>query len=157
MAVLQDPSGAIFCIWEAGARQGAQLVNEPQAWAMSLLNTRDVGAAKKFYGTLFGWETETFDAGGTEVTLWRLPGYVGGEPDQPVARDVVGAMAPMGGEAFPDEAQPARRRPGLAISRTPPGEATGSRRNHVARRRRPARGPPTGSDGRAVPSAPGRS
>ena len=28
------------------------------------------------------------------MTLFRLPGYVGGEPAQPVPRDVVAAMAP---------------------------------------------------------------
>jgi uncharacterized protein len=92
MAVLQDPAGAVFCAWEAGARQGAELVNEPSAWAMSRLDTADPSAAASFYGQVFGWKTETFMAGPAEVTLWRLPGYVGGEPQQPVARDVVATM-----------------------------------------------------------------
>ena len=35
MAVLRDPAGAVFCAWEARERQGAQLVNEPRAWAMN--------------------------------------------------------------------------------------------------------------------------
>lgn len=43
---------------------------------------------------MFGWTAEGFDLGGTEVSLWRLPGYVGGEPAQPVPRDVVATMAP---------------------------------------------------------------
>ena len=34
-AVLADPAGAVFCAWEAGTREGAQLVNEPGAWSMS--------------------------------------------------------------------------------------------------------------------------
>jgi hypothetical protein len=93
LAVLQDPSGAVFCAWQAQSRQGAQLVNEPSAWAMSLLTTSDPDAARAFYGTLLGWEAEPFDAGpGAETWLWRLPGYVGGEPQQPVPRDVVAAM-----------------------------------------------------------------
>ncbi|MBV8953106.1 MAG: VOC family protein [Solirubrobacterales bacterium] len=92
MAVLQDPGGAVFCAWEAGARQGAQLVNEPSAWAMSRLDTADPSVAASFYGAVFGWRTETFTAGQAQVTLWRLPGYVGGEPQQPVARDVVATM-----------------------------------------------------------------
>jgi hypothetical protein len=29
------------------------------------------------------------------VGSWRLPGYVGGEPEQPVPRDVVAVMTPM--------------------------------------------------------------
>jgi uncharacterized protein len=56
---------------------------------MSVLQTPDPDAADAFYGALFGWKTEDFGDG---VTLWRLPGYVGGEPEQPVARDVVAAM-----------------------------------------------------------------
>src|SRR5919107_5292854 len=35
LAVLVDPVGAAICLWEARAREGAQLVNEPRAWAMS--------------------------------------------------------------------------------------------------------------------------
>jgi predicted enzyme related to lactoylglutathione lyase len=65
---------------------------------MSQLNTADPEGAKAFYGAVFGWATDTFDVGETEVTLWRVPGYVGGEPEQPVARDVVGAMVPMSGD-----------------------------------------------------------
>jgi uncharacterized protein len=55
----------------------------------------DADAAVAFYTQLFGWETETFGAGESAVTLWRLPGYVGGEPEQPVSREVVGVIAPM--------------------------------------------------------------
>jgi len=91
LAVLADPSGAVVCAWEAGIREGAQLVNEPSAWAMSTLHTAAPEEAMHFYGGVFGWEPEAFGP----VTLWRLPGYVGGEPKQPVPRDVVGVMAPM--------------------------------------------------------------
>ncbi len=89
MAVLQDPAGAAFCVWEARDRQGAQVINEPSAWAMSMLVTNDPDGAERFYGALFGWKTEAFGPG---VSLFRLPGYVGGEPHQPVPRDVVAAM-----------------------------------------------------------------
>ena len=92
MAVLSDPAGAVFCAWEARERRGAQLVNEPSAWAMSALSTTDPDSSKTFYGRVFGWKTDSFDNGAVEVTLWRLPGYVGGEPRQPVPRDVVGVM-----------------------------------------------------------------
>jgi predicted enzyme related to lactoylglutathione lyase len=93
MAVLADPSGATICVWEADVREGAQLINEPSAWAMSALNTADPELAQAFYGELFGWQAEAFDAGlGQDVWLWRLPGHVGGEPEQPVPRDVVAVM-----------------------------------------------------------------
>jgi uncharacterized protein len=94
LAVIADPTGAVVCLWQAGARPGAGVVNEPSAWAMSMLNTDDPERAEAFYGELFGWRAESFDVGpGAEVWLWRLSGYVGGEPQQPVPRDVVATMA----------------------------------------------------------------
>jgi uncharacterized protein len=52
------------------------------------------GRGPELYGQLFGWRAEAFDNGGGDggLWLWRLPGYVGGEPGQPVPRDVVAAM-----------------------------------------------------------------
>ena len=55
-----------------------------------------------FYRAVFGWEPETMGGDGG-VTLMRLPGFEGGEPLQPVPRDVVAVMAPMSGDQFPDE------------------------------------------------------
>ena len=98
IAVVADPAGAEFGIWQPREHRGAQLVNEAGAWAMSQLNTYDPEGAKAFYGAVFGWESDTFDMGGGEITLWRLPGYVGGEPEQPVSREVVGVMVPMSGD-----------------------------------------------------------
>jgi predicted enzyme related to lactoylglutathione lyase len=98
MAVLADSAGAVFGVWQPGEHRGAQLVIEPGAWSMSQLNTRDPEGAKAFYGAVFSWETDTFDMGEGEITLWRLPGFVGGEPTQPVSREVVGVMVPMSGE-----------------------------------------------------------
>ncbi|MBV9838071.1 MAG: VOC family protein [Solirubrobacterales bacterium] len=92
LAVLADPTGATLCLWEPKQRQGAQLVNHPSAWAMSVLQTPDPRAAKEFYGQLFGWSDEPVEMAGAELTLMRLTGYVGGEPEQPVPRDVVAAM-----------------------------------------------------------------
>ena len=89
-AVVADPGGAIFGLWQPKEHRGAEVINEPEAWAMSILNTRDPEGAKAFYGEIFGWETDMFG----EVALWRLPGYVGGEPEQPVPRDVIGVMVP---------------------------------------------------------------
>lgn len=90
LTVLADPTGARLCAFEPAARRGAQCVNEPSAWAMSMLSTPDPDRAAGFYRTLFGWETESFGP----VQLFRLPGFIGGEPEQPVPRDVVAAMAP---------------------------------------------------------------
>lgn len=106
IAVLSDTSGAVFCVWQPGMRKGAQLVSEPGAWSMSQLNTPDPEGAKAFYAAVFGWDADTFELGESEITLWRVPGYVGGEPGQPVARDVVGAMAPMSSAPLPGDLPP---------------------------------------------------
>jgi uncharacterized protein len=95
VAVIRDPTGAALCLWEPEARQGAQLVNEPSAWAMSSLQTTDPDHAIEFYDAVFGWHPEAFGMEGAQISLCRLPGYVGGEPQQPVPRDVVALMIPL--------------------------------------------------------------
>ncbi len=97
IAIIADPAGAALGVWKPGEHKGAQLVNEPSAWAMSALSTSDPDGAKHFYGAVFGWETEAFDAGDFVATMWRLPGFFGGEPSQPVPRDVVATMVEMPG------------------------------------------------------------
>ena len=100
LAVLVDPVGAAVCVWEARAREGAQLINEPGTWAMSSLHTSDGDGAKAFYGSVFGWQPEAFGSPEAEITLWRLAGYVGGEEKwATVPRDVVAVMAPTGDAA----------------------------------------------------------
>jgi uncharacterized protein len=96
LAALADPTGAIIGVWEPAERLGCRLVNEPSAYAMSALHTPDPDAAARFYGDVFGWEIDEFAPG---VSLFRLPGYVGGEPAQPVPRDVVAVMAKDDGPA----------------------------------------------------------
>lgn len=90
MAILADPAGAVLAAWAPGEHRGAQLVNEPSAWAMSFLETPDPEGAKAFYAAVFGWQAEDFGP----ATMFRLPGFVGGEPSQPVPRDVVATMMP---------------------------------------------------------------
>jgi predicted enzyme related to lactoylglutathione lyase len=98
MAVLADPEGAVFGVWQPGTHPGAEVVNEPSAWAMSALQTRAPERAKKFYSDVFGWAADAMDGSGGGVILWRVPGYVGGKPEQPVPRDVVAVMMPLGAD-----------------------------------------------------------
>jgi hypothetical protein len=71
MAILKDPQGAAFCVWQAGRTKGARLVNEHGAVNFNTLQTSDVEAAKRFYGDVFGWKTLSFGA----AEFWTLPGY----------------------------------------------------------------------------------
>jgi uncharacterized protein len=56
MAVVQDPQGAVFALWQAGTNIGAELVNDPGAFSWNDLQTTDVEGAVEFYGELLGWE-----------------------------------------------------------------------------------------------------
>ncbi|MGA2519508.1 MAG: VOC family protein [Acidimicrobiales bacterium] len=71
MAVLVDPTGAPFAIWQPRAHQGAQLADEPGAFCWNELQTRDTAAAEAFYTSVFGWEPRTSDMPGIAYTEWR--------------------------------------------------------------------------------------
>jgi len=55
MAVIQDPSGAVFEVWEAKTSPGAKVLYEPGALCWSELMTADPKASEAFYTSLFGW------------------------------------------------------------------------------------------------------
>jgi hypothetical protein len=61
MAVIQDPQGAFFMIWQPKTTIGAELVNTPGAFCWNELYTSDLDAAKEFYSGLFGWEWQPFE------------------------------------------------------------------------------------------------
>ena len=65
---------------------------------MSHLQTPEPERAAAFYGAVFGWTTETFGEGAGAITMFRLPGYVGGEPRQPVSREVIATMGAANGD-----------------------------------------------------------
>jgi predicted enzyme related to lactoylglutathione lyase len=96
MAVLTDPEGAAFCVWQAKEHKGARIVNEPGSLNLNGLNTRDVEGAKSFYGSVFGWRTLAVDG----AEMWALPGYGDHlERDNPdLRKQMAEAGAPQGFE-----------------------------------------------------------
>lgn len=56
MAVIEDPAGAVFSMWQAGEHKGMGVTGEPGALCWADLQTSDREGAAKFYGGLFGWE-----------------------------------------------------------------------------------------------------
>src|SRR5579862_4431510 len=56
MAVLLDPEGAAFCVFQPKAHKGATVVNEHGALNFNGLATRDPESAQAFYGAVFGWK-----------------------------------------------------------------------------------------------------
>ncbi len=58
MAVVQDPQGAYFLLWQPRGHFGAALVNEPGALVWDELASPDLDASAAFYSKLFGWTVE---------------------------------------------------------------------------------------------------
>jgi predicted enzyme related to lactoylglutathione lyase len=57
-ALLSDPTGAPFAVWQGREFKGFGVVDEPKAVSWVDLATRDADKALTFYQTLFGWEVE---------------------------------------------------------------------------------------------------
>jgi predicted enzyme related to lactoylglutathione lyase len=72
MAVFTDPTGAVCGIWEPGTFVGAELVNEDGSFGWNELGTRDVPAAREFYGAVFGWTVEEQEMPGMGTyNVWK--------------------------------------------------------------------------------------
>jgi predicted enzyme related to lactoylglutathione lyase len=69
MAVIQDPQGAAFAVWQPKESIGARLVNDPGALSMNQLNAADRDAAERFYSELFGWRFEKVNE---EPAVWSM-------------------------------------------------------------------------------------
>lgn len=61
MAILSDPTGAAFSLWQPNEHIGAGVANEPDTWSWNELVTRDVDTARDFYSKVFGWEYDAQD------------------------------------------------------------------------------------------------
>lgn len=56
MATIQDPTGAVFGVWQPDQHIGAQLVNIANTLVWSELQTNDLKAARAFYHAVFDWK-----------------------------------------------------------------------------------------------------
>jgi predicted enzyme related to lactoylglutathione lyase len=70
MSVLQDPTGAVFAVWQAITHPGAGVYRDLGAFCWNELGTNDTQKAADFYTTLFGWGTEQF-AGPYDYTIFK--------------------------------------------------------------------------------------
>ncbi|MCL6298000.1 VOC family protein [Streptomyces kronopolitis] len=69
-AVLCDPEGAMFSIWQARSFAGAGVLNAPGSLGWVELATRDAEGAKDFYTRIFGWTVGTH----ADYPQWGLDG-----------------------------------------------------------------------------------
>ena len=74
MAVLQDPGGAVFCVWQPKQHIGAMIIREPNTLCWTELLTGDTAAAEKFYTHLFGWTAKKGAAAPHEYTEFAVAG-----------------------------------------------------------------------------------
>jgi predicted enzyme related to lactoylglutathione lyase len=56
MAVVIDPTGAAFCLWQPKQTQGMGVMGENNSYVWADLSTGDRPRAKQFYENLFGWK-----------------------------------------------------------------------------------------------------
>jgi hypothetical protein len=55
MAVIQDPTGTAFCVWQAKSHHGSGVEHESGSFCWADLSSPDPDRAKTFYEALFGW------------------------------------------------------------------------------------------------------
>jgi len=67
MAVIQDPTGAVFALWQAGTHRGATILKMPNSLCWNELATTDTRKAGEFYSTVLGW-TRRIQHVGAEYT-----------------------------------------------------------------------------------------
>ncbi|MFI8961717.1 VOC family protein [Streptomyces sp. NPDC053493] len=77
MAQYSDPLGGQFAVWQPGETKGFDVADAPGSLSWTELYTTDAGAAKDFYGGVFGWTFSDMElpGGGTYslVTPAGLP------------------------------------------------------------------------------------
>jgi predicted enzyme related to lactoylglutathione lyase len=56
MAVLQDPTGAVFCVWQPKKNTGTKITGVDGTLCWADLSTPDQDRAGNFYAQLFGWK-----------------------------------------------------------------------------------------------------
>ena len=71
MSVIQDPTGAVFALWQAGDHSGAGIYNVPGSFCWNELMTTDTAKDKAFYTDLFGWGAKTQSFGDFEYTMFQ--------------------------------------------------------------------------------------
>jgi predicted enzyme related to lactoylglutathione lyase len=87
MAVLADPTGAAFALWQAGTSLGAEVLDEPGAVAWAEQMSPDPGPAREFYPAVFGHTLQDISSPGFDYTTLLLDGRpvagIGGGWDRP--------------------------------------------------------------------------
>ena len=71
MAVVQDPTGAVFALWQPKQHVGSGIYNVPGSFCWNELGTTDTEKAGEFYSKLCGWTRENFSESPIEYTMFK--------------------------------------------------------------------------------------
>jgi predicted enzyme related to lactoylglutathione lyase len=79
MAILADPSGAVFGLWQPKEHTGWEVNGVPGSVCWVELDSRNIDAARRFYTDVFGW-TAKDSPGPIAYTEFQLdgPSFAGG-------------------------------------------------------------------------------
>ena len=134
MALVRDPVGAQFALWEGRAHTGAQVVNEPGSLVRNDLVTADPEPARAFYAAVFDFTLDrNEDLPDFDFTFLRRPD----------GHEVAGVMGMPGAtSAWSDDVRGGGHRGGRA--------ARGRGRRLLPRRHRGVHLRPDGHDHRSV-------
>ena len=82
MAVLQDPTGAVFSIWQGKKHKGTEITGVDGTLCWADLSTPDQERAGKFYSDLFGWKIlkEDEDPSHNYFHIQNGEDFIGGIP-----------------------------------------------------------------------------
>ncbi len=72
LAVIADPFGAVFALWQPHSDIGARVVNEPGAMIWNEHMSAHLNAAQDFYRTLFGYQYDDMSAEGFEYATFSI-------------------------------------------------------------------------------------
>lgn len=80
MAILQDPAGAVFSVWQAKRNIGFGVKGIPGTFCVADLSTPDQDGASRFYERLFGWRIGKEDEDPTHnyYHLFNHDEFIGG-------------------------------------------------------------------------------
>ena len=75
MAVVADPAGAFFCLWQAKDNIGSYVLKEPNTLTWPECGSTDPEKAKAFYAQLLGWTSEDQHMGPSDTyTVFSVHG-----------------------------------------------------------------------------------
>jgi predicted enzyme related to lactoylglutathione lyase len=79
-AVIQDPTGAVFFLWQPNQRSGVGVTGEPGSFCWADLTTPDQARAKSFYEGVFGWNVTPGRDNSGYLHIVNGQSYIGGIP-----------------------------------------------------------------------------